>query len=60
MAKNLVIVDSCILIKAFRKDKTAISDLLELQNHTAYSVVTYLELLVGANTTAKKETIIKI
>jgi len=60
MAKNLVIVDSCILIKAFRKDKTAISDLLELQNRTAYSVVTYLELLVGANTTAKKETIIKI
>jgi hypothetical protein len=28
MAKNLVIVDSCIIIKAFRKDKTATADLL--------------------------------
>ena len=48
MAKNLVIVDSCVIIKAFRKDKTAITDLKELQNRTAFSVVTYLEMLGSA------------
>lgn len=60
MAKNLVIVDSCVIIKAFRKDKTALTDLIELQNRTAFSVITYLELLTGANTKEKKETIVKI
>lgn len=60
MAKNLIIVDSCVLIKAFRKDVLAISDLKEINNRTAYSVITQLELLIGANTLMKKEAINKI
>lgn len=60
MAKNLVIVDSCVLIKAFRKDKTAISDLQEISDYTAYSVITQLELLIGASTLQKKEAINKV
>lgn len=60
MAKNLIIVDSCVLIKAFRKDTIAISDLKAILGFTAYSVITELELLIGANTIAKKEVIKKI
>jgi predicted nucleic acid-binding protein len=60
MAKDLVIVDSCVLIKAFRKDVNAINDLKVISGHTAYSVITQLELLIGANTIAKKEAINKI
>ena len=60
MAKDLIIVDSCVLIKAFRKDVSANSDLKEIFNHTAYSVITQLELLIGANTLLKKEAITKI
>ncbi|NJO69383.1 MAG: type II toxin-antitoxin system VapC family toxin [Bacteroidetes bacterium] len=60
MAKNLVIVDSCVFIKAFRKDKKAIQDLNSIAERTAYSVITLLELLTGANTKTKKETIFKI
>ena len=60
MAKNLIIVDSCVLIKAFRKDATAINDLKAISGYTAYSVITQLELLIGANTIAKKETVNKI
>lgn len=33
---------------------------MEIMNHTAYSVITQLELLVGANTLTKKEAINKI
>ena len=60
MAKELIIVDSCVLIKAFRKDFSAINDLKEITNHTAYSIVTELELLIGANTQIKKEAVFKI
>ncbi len=60
MAKNLIIVDSCVLIKAFRKDVIAINDLNEIMNKTAYSVITQLELMIGANTPLKKEAMIKI
>lgn len=60
MAKELIIVDSCVLIKAFRKDHIAINDLKEIVNCTAYSVVTQLELLIGANTPIKKDAVTKI
>ena len=33
---------------------------MKLKNRIAYSIITYLELLNGANTIQKKETIIKI
>ena len=60
MARNLIIVDSCVLIKAFRKDPDALKDLHDIRNQTAYSVVTQLELLFGANTQIKKEAVNKI
>jgi hypothetical protein len=60
MAKDLVIIDSCVLIKAFRKDVKAIDDLKGIANYTAYSVITHLELLIGANTSIKKDAINKI
>lgn len=60
MAKNLILIDSCVLIKAFRKDVLANNDLKEIKNHTAYSVITQLELLIGANTSAKKDAMNKI
>ena len=60
MAKDLIIIDSCVLIKAFRKNGEANNDLKEIINHTAYSVITQLELLIGANTILKKEAINKI
>jgi hypothetical protein len=41
MAKNLIIVDSCVLIKAFRKDLTAINDLKEIVDLTVNSIITY-------------------
>ncbi len=55
MAKNLVLVDSCVLIKAFRKDASANKVLQEIAHRAAYSDITRLELLVGANTPVKKE-----
>jgi len=60
MATNLIIVDSCVFIKAFRKDTNAIRDLKAISANTAYSVITQLELLIGANTIVKKEAIKKI
>ena len=42
MAKDLIIIDSCVLIKAFRKDVKAMNDLKGIANHTAYSVNTYV------------------
>lgn len=60
MAKDLVIIDSCVLIKAFRKDRLANDDLKEIVNQTAYSVITQLELLIGANTSIKKAAVNKI
>lgn len=60
MAKELILIDSCVLINAFRKDPKAKTDLMEIMNHTAYSVITHLELLFGANTLTKKDAINKI
>lgn len=60
MAKDLIIIDSCVLIKAFRKDAKANDDLKDIVDRTAFSVITKLELLVGANTLVKKEAINKI
>jgi len=48
------------LIKAFRKDVHAINDLKVISGYTAYSVITQLELLIGANTDPKKEAVNKI
>jgi predicted nucleic acid-binding protein len=48
------------LIKAFRKDASANNDLLEIVGRTAYSVITQLELLVGANTLPKKNVVNEI
>jgi predicted nucleic acid-binding protein len=59
MAKDLIIVDSCVLIKAFRKDALANNDLKGIINCTAYSVITLLELLIGANTLMKKRQLLK-
>ena len=60
MAKDLIIVDSCVLIKAFRKDDYAIKDLMAISGYIAFSIITELELLIGANTMAKKEVLKKI
>ena len=60
MAKSIVIVDSCVFIKAFRKDVQAINDLKQIEGRTAYSIITKLELLTGANTNLKKEAILRI
>ena len=60
MAKNLIIVDSCVLIKAFRNDPIAVKDLKSIEGRTAYSIITHLELLVGAKTISKKEIVSKI
>jgi tRNA(fMet)-specific endonuclease VapC len=60
MAKSLVIVDTCVFIKAFRNDLKAKNDLKKIQGNTSYSVITQLELLVGANTAGKKDSITKI
>ena len=60
MARDLIIIDSCVLIKAFRKDVKAMNDLKGISSHTAYSVITHLELLIGANISIKKEAINKI
>ena len=43
MATNLIIVDSCVFIKAFRKDADAIRDLKAISANTAYSVITQLD-----------------
>jgi len=60
MARDLIVVDSCVFIKAFRRDQTANNDLKAIADRTVYSVITYLELLVGANTPKKKEAVTKI
>lgn len=54
MEKELIIIDSCVFIKAFRKEKKSIELLKELSDRISFSVITYLELLAGANTREKK------
>ena len=60
MEKSLVIVDSCVFIKAFRNNIDAKNDLKKIEGITAYSIITQLELLVGANTSVKKEAMMSI
>lgn len=60
MAQSLIIVDSNVFIKAFRKDEQARNDLKNIEGKTAYSIITQLELLTGANTKTKKEAITEI
>ena len=60
MAQSLIIVDSCVFIKAFRRDTQARNDFNKIQGRTAYSIITQLELLIGANTKTKKEAITEI
>ncbi len=60
MADNLIIVDSCVFIKAFRNDSSALKVLREIEGRTAYSIITHLELLVGAKTAPKKDIVNKI
>lgn len=55
MAKSLILIDSCVLIKALRKDALVNKLLEKIRGYTAYSVITQLELLIGANTPTKKE-----
>ncbi len=57
MARNLVLVDSCVFIKAFRKDTLAQKHLKDIEDCTAYSVITHLELLVGAKTNKNKSAV---
>ncbi len=57
MASNLVLVDSCVFIKAFRKDTLAQNHLSDIIDRTAFSVITQLELLVGARSTQNKAAI---
>ena len=60
MAESLVIVDSCVFISAFRHNIQAKNDLKLIKDNTAYSTITQLELLTGANTISKKEVVKKI
>lgn len=60
MAKELIIVDSCVFIQAFRNNIRARNDLKDIEKSISYSTVTYLELLIGANTPAKKDAIMRI
>jgi tRNA(fMet)-specific endonuclease VapC len=60
MAKELIIVDSCVFIQAFRNNIRAKNDLKDIEKFISYSTVTYLELLIGANTPTKKEAIMRI
>ncbi len=60
MARNLIIVDSCVFISAFRNNAHALKQLEAIKNQTAYSVITQLELLFGATTNKKKEIVQKI
>jgi predicted nucleic acid-binding protein len=54
MAKELIIVDTCVLIRAFRKDREASLILQKSQLKIAISAITTMELYFGAKTVAKK------
>ncbi len=54
MAKELIIVDTCVLIRAFRKDREASLILQKSQLKIAISAITTMELYFGAKTLAKK------
>jgi predicted nucleic acid-binding protein len=54
MAKDLIIFDTCVFIKAFRKDREASLMLQNMQLQIAVTVVTVLELYFGAKTSIRK------
>ena len=60
MARDLILVDTCVFIKAFRKDKDTLKMINDLKGITSYSVITKLELLVGASTSNRKEAVSNI
>ena len=60
MARDLILVDTCVFIKAFRKDKNTLKMILDLKGRTSYSVITKLELLVGASTSTRKKAVSNI
>ena len=60
MAKELIIIDTCVFIKAFRKDREALLMLQNMQLQIAVSVVTVLELYFGAKTSIKKNAVAQL
>ena len=57
--EQLHLIDTCIFISAFRKDKNAISTLKELQGNIAISFISQMELMRGARTAARKNELTK-
>lgn len=57
MALNLIILDTCVFIKAFRGDKATATIIKNLEGQIAYSYITYLELLAGCKTNMRKKEI---
>jgi predicted nucleic acid-binding protein len=57
MAADLILLDTCVFIKAFRKDKEALKIITDFKSRAAYSDITRLELLFGAATIAKKNAV---
>jgi predicted nucleic acid-binding protein len=55
MALNLVLLDTCVFIKAFRGDKATATIIKDLEGQIAYSYITYLELLAGCKTNIRKK-----
>jgi len=60
MARDLILVDTCVFIKAFRRDKNTLKIINDLKGRTSYSVITKLELLVGSSTNSRKEAVSNI
>jgi predicted nucleic acid-binding protein len=60
MARDLILVDTCVFIKAFRRDKNTLRIINDIKGITSYSVITKLELLVGASTSSRKEAVSNI
>ncbi len=60
MARDLILVDTCVFIKAFRRDTNTLRIFNDLKGRASYSVITKLELLVGASTGTRKEAVSNI
>ena len=60
MARDLILVDTCVFIKAFRRDTNTLKNIKDLKGRASYSVITKLELLVGASTNSRKEAVSNI
>jgi predicted nucleic acid-binding protein len=57
---DLILVDTCVFNKSFRKDKNTLKMINDIKGKTSYSVITQLELLVGASTGTRKEAVSNI